>query len=502
MYTYTLVLHTYFAPNPAVCERLRCCLSTLHGLPNNYRHLFKWAATIMSSRSFSSARFLPDRETFPILFPVLDILNHSLNANIEWEPRPFKDFTLKRLKHDAVRPGEEIFNNYFPKQNGEWLLAYGFCLPDNPVEQFTIKMAIPPPMEEAFREVGLYDKDNVPFGMSTSFLDGNPNEEQHYLRTQGHPFGRYETNVPFFRGIPPWIVQLHFIMALQNVDIEPSAIDKACPPARLIFDILLKLYEAIDLKSQPLPLASGSSTAFRNDKQKYASIYRDGQAKIIHAIREELWAVLDKLNVHGRMPSSRPVIISTTEVLIALKTEFPEYCTRFKNGLQVYYDIRFTNWDDYSGQIAMLEEADHPAEISIWKILLFVSAHLYITAEEKQDKLVHRWARTLLEWHPLPTAESLEGSEPALDDEMLGDFVHGSKRPIRELDNISPGPCFPLATSDGALQKLGQRVAHWADGVVERSAFQLADSDRILLYMSTGEEDDEWVYEGGNREEV
>jgi hypothetical protein len=449
----------------------------------------------MSSRAFSSAPFLPDQETFPILFPVLDILNHSLSANIEWDARPYEDFTLKRLKHDAVQPGEEIFNNYFPKQNGEWLLAYGFCLPDNPVEQFAVKMAITPPMEEALKSVGLYETGNVPFGMATSFLDDNSNDEQHYLRTQGHPFGRYENSVPFFRGIPPFIVHLHFIMAAQNANTKLSDIDKASPPARIIFDVLLKLYEAIEMKSRPLPLASGSRTTFPNDKQKYASIYRDGQAKIIHTIREELWTVLDKLKVRNQMPPSKPVLISTTEALIALKSDFPKYCARFKNGLEVYYDITYTNWDDYSNQIAMLEEEDHPAEISIWKILLFVSAYLFITAEAQQDTLVHRWIRALLESYPLPTLESLEGLEPALNDEVLTEFVHDSKRPVYELDNVTPGEHLSIPHSGGALEKLGQRVVHWVEEVVERRAFQLPDSDRILLYMSTGEEDDTWVYE-------
>jgi hypothetical protein len=282
-----------------------------------------WAATIMSSRSFSSERFLPGGETFPILFPVLDILNHSLNADIQWDPQPYESFTLKRLKHDAVQPGEEIFNNYFPKQNGEWLLAYGFCLPNNPAEQFAIKMAIPSPVEAMLRDWGLYEAKNVPFGMTTSFLDGNPNNDQHYLRTQDHPFGRYENAVPFFRGIPPWIVHLHFIMTLHAHNIEPADAQNWRHSSRITFEILRKLYEAIDKRSHALPLGGTTRSTFSNDKQRYASIYRDGQAKIIHAVREELWTVLDKLMVRNKLPSRKPAVVSTTEVLIALETHHP-----------------------------------------------------------------------------------------------------------------------------------------------------------------------------------
>lgn len=248
--------------------------------------LYKWASTIFSSRSFTSGPITGEPEGFPILFPVLDILNHSLDAKVEWEVRPRQDFTLKHLHPDAVRAGDEIFNNYFPKQNGEYLLAYGFALEENPVEQFAIKMTLPPPMEEAFKQVGLYDESMVPFNMSTSFLP-NPNDDHHYLRTRGHPFGRYDNNVPFFRGIPPWIVHLHFIMQLQSLGIPPATVNKAHPHAAIAFEILLKLYEAIEMKSRPLPLREPEPT-FPSVKQKYAGIYRNGQAKIIHAIKDEL----------------------------------------------------------------------------------------------------------------------------------------------------------------------------------------------------------------------
>ncbi|KAF2690194.1 SET domain-containing protein [Lentithecium fluviatile CBS 122367] len=456
---------------------------------------FEWAASILSSRSFSSDRILPDREPFPILFPVVDILNHSTNANIEWDARPFEDFALKQTKHEAVQPGDEIFNNYFPKQNGEWLLAYGFCFPDNPVEQFAIKMTIPLPMEEALRKVGLYKPENVPFGMSKAFLASNPNQEQQYLRTRGHPFERYENSVCFLRGIPPWIVHLHFIMVLQNLGIEPASVDKAHPPARIVFDILLKLYEALEMKSRLLPILDSPRT-FPNIKQKYAYIYRNGQARIIHAVREELRAVFDKLQVQNQMSPSRPVIISTTEALIALKSDFPEHYQRFENGLKIYYDTTILTWSSYSAQISALEEADHPAELSVWKVLLFALAHLYTTTFEKRDKLVHRWIQALQQLHPLPTVAAVDDEEPVFDDDMLGDFVHGVKRPIRDLNHTVVQEELPLELGEPTGERLGDRVAAWADGVVERCAFQLDGSERMLMYLETGDEavDGEWAY--------
>jgi hypothetical protein len=494
----------------------------------------------MSSRSFSSERFLPGWETFPILFPVLDILNHSLNADIQWDPQPCESFTLKRFQHDAVQPGEEIFNNYFPKQNGEWLLAYGFCLPDNPVEQFAIKMAMPPPMEDKLRAWGLYDARYVPFGMTTSFLDGNPNNDQHYLRTQGHPFGRYRNEVPFFRGIPPWIVHLHFVMALYSNGIKTY---EGNPSSRVTFDVLWKLFEAIDRKSQALPLRSAARTTISSDKQRYAAIYRDGQAKIIHTVREELWTALEKLRVCNEIPSQKPAIVSTTEVLIALETCYPAsykryvvsasqgfsqtvyrrfetsqvYTTRmtstdrspphsFRKGLAIHYSIEYRSWRDYSEQIALLEEEDNPAELSVWKILLFVLAYLsYIEPEPTDivdahinvvsDNIAYWWARSMLDRY-LPAPSALEETEPALSDELLKDFVHDLACPISELNKRPysiPGHPDKVKVEAG---KLGRLVALWAEDIVERFAFQPPGDERVLMYMTPDETDGAWVYEG------
>jgi hypothetical protein len=96
------------------------------------------------------------------------------------------------------------------------------------------------------------------------------------------------------------------------------------PPSRVTFEVLWKLYEAIDRKSQALPLGGAARITISSDKQRYASIYRDGQAKIIHAVREELWTVLEKLMVRNEMPPQKPAIVSTTEVLIVLETYHPE----------------------------------------------------------------------------------------------------------------------------------------------------------------------------------
>lgn len=112
---------------------------------------------------------------------------------------------MQLLDYESVQAGDELFNNYAPKQNDELLLGYGFCLRDNPVEQFAIRMALPPQLEDQATKMNLFSPASVAFGMNTDFLAGNPAQEQHYLRPIGHPFGRYKNNVAYLRSVPPWI---------------------------------------------------------------------------------------------------------------------------------------------------------------------------------------------------------------------------------------------------------------------------------------------------------
>lgn len=121
--------------------------------------LYKWAATIFSSRSFTS-KLIPneifeeksgergdngssvierrvhsqrnDDGAYPVLFPVVDLANHSPAARVTWfsnvneEP---KDLSI--IVDSEISEGHQVFNNYAPKNNAELLLGYGFCIPGN-----------------------------------------------------------------------------------------------------------------------------------------------------------------------------------------------------------------------------------------------------------------------------------------------------------------------------------------------------------------------------------
>lgn len=83
----------------------------------------------------------PDDLDFPVLFPVLDMMNHDLNSRVHWNFDPGR-FTVSI--GDAVSDGAEVFNSYGPKSNDELLLGYGFCIPNNTNDKVLMTLKAPP----------------------------------------------------------------------------------------------------------------------------------------------------------------------------------------------------------------------------------------------------------------------------------------------------------------------------------------------------------------------
>ena len=130
--------------------------------------LFRWAAAMFGSRSFTSdvltdtepadqARmegrhgvkksedaFLKPLfvERFAVLLPLLDILNHRPIAQVEWQARC--SFVGMQVL-TSFSSGEELCNNYGPRDNETLLLSYGFIIEDNPFDHVAIALKPPPP---------------------------------------------------------------------------------------------------------------------------------------------------------------------------------------------------------------------------------------------------------------------------------------------------------------------------------------------------------------------
>jgi len=453
-----------------------------------------WAATIFTSRAFISTHILPERETIPILFPVVDILNHSVSAKVEWDFQPHQSFTLKCLEGESFQPGQELFNNYAPKQNDELLLGYGFCLEDNPIEQFALKLAFQPQLQQYAQQLGLLNPENVPFGMSKDFLATDPNKEQHFLRAKDHPFGRYDNHIPFFRGVPPYIVHFFFIQTIITSEVDVSTIDIARPGPRITLQVLVLLHQALEQRCSTLPLHIDQEP--RNDKQKYAKIYRDSQARIIHSVRQELKDAITKLRAPNAELPTR-ALHSLSDVLAAFSTDLPEPAKTFSSAL---------NKHGIQGQ---------KNEGLKWTVLLTVLLALMLTTQDTNDIKIFALLRDLCSKHTLPTLE--DGIEDVdtytFVDENLGDFVHlpsadANAAPTDILDDL--GMTFVNQQADsatpvfikGRTENLGARIIMWAMKVVEKDVVPVFEEGQIVrcLYaraQSTekGQSDETWMYE-------
>lgn len=91
------------------------------------RDLYLWAATMLSSRSFTASALSDPTIDSPVLIPGLDMLNHSESAKVDWEFG--SDGSIIKTE-EVIEAGKEIFNNYGPKSNAELIIGYGFCKSD------------------------------------------------------------------------------------------------------------------------------------------------------------------------------------------------------------------------------------------------------------------------------------------------------------------------------------------------------------------------------------
>ncbi|KAF1991816.1 SET domain-containing protein [Aulographum hederae CBS 113979] len=241
--------------------------------------LFLWAATIFTSRSFTSAAAFPSSTdaTFSILYPVIDLFNHRTGAKVVWD---FSNGNFSLGLTEAYATGDQIFNNYAPKGNEELLTGYGFTLDSNPCDEVAVRLGRPPgPLHGILKELH-------PKHFKSETWD--PLEGTFYLRGSNHYAGGYSSQqLPCLRGIPPemfsMIEQMIIFMsgddAPEGGELIYAAVEEFLPPLRM------KL-EAITRWDEQLPQEP------RNKKQRYAKMYRDGQVAILTEVIRELEAFL------------------------------------------------------------------------------------------------------------------------------------------------------------------------------------------------------------------
>lgn len=123
------------------------------------RERYLAAATYLSSRSFPSTILSATPSLAPtagvtiqpVLLPGIDVFNHARRRAVSWvvnnaspttppdEPTS-SDLSISLVLHDPIGRGQELYNNYGPKPNAQFILAFGFTLPQNPDDTIVLKV--------------------------------------------------------------------------------------------------------------------------------------------------------------------------------------------------------------------------------------------------------------------------------------------------------------------------------------------------------------------------
>jgi hypothetical protein len=227
--------------------------------------------------------------------------------------------------------------------------------------------------------------------------------------------------------------------------------------------VLVLLHQAIEQRSQTLPLSTTQQP--QNDKQRYAKIYRDGQAKIIHSVRLELQAAIDFVRAPtSQVPPTHGVLITPTEALAALAAELSSSQSQhFESGLATH-------------------SLDN--EPLIWTLLLVCFVAYSITNAYHDNSLIEAWLRTLYTRYSLPDLEDgIEDAETyTFVSDHLSDFLmleqHDDTTDVVDMLDDFGAAMRPVQREgpvliQGKTENLGARLIMWAMKVVEQEVLSV-----------------------------
>ncbi|KJX94908.1 hypothetical protein TI39_contig4150g00009 [Zymoseptoria brevis] len=306
--------------------------------------LFKWAVTIFTSRSFSSRALRPldskywaaykvgpqgQRQTalvdmsrvsaedqdFPVLFPVIDVPNHSPTARVDWAFDPGRfSITIK----DPIPGGEEVYNNYGPKSNDELLLGYGFCIPDNSDDKVLLTLKPPPsdlqadirPFQPGYFSStnAQWSSEKATFGIQRlSWSDGMSTDPVSLFQQLPEPLLELMLYIlRHTRGLP-FVFQSDPLPYLTG---QSSSGTQYLPfLARMIVQSLAPKLATLQASTPPSEPA--------NKRQNLAKVYRNGQISILTSVMNSLRSYLCSLLPSTKTPTQGPGLY-TLETLLGL----------------------------------------------------------------------------------------------------------------------------------------------------------------------------------------
>ncbi|KAJ5928610.1 hypothetical protein N7466_007566 [Penicillium verhagenii] len=400
--------------------------------------LYLWAWTILTSRAFSAKVLssavddLPE-EGISVLLPLIDLPNHRPLAKVEWRAGE-EDVGMIILEDTS--PGEEIANNYGPRNNEQLLMNYGFCITNNPTDYRIVKLGVAAdsPLGQAkarqiemFPEVAQNTDDHYYiFNVSYPLLaPQGPMEHAIISPALFNALKIMEANDRERKGIQIEQSNISIPKAYGNSRSSLAALSQTC--LELIAHILQLQASAQDLPSEPANL-----------KQIFAKVYRDGQitldktALIIASYtiarareheRDESWeGIKSLLNEHmSKIPagSLSHEILSRTKVRIlerqSLITKNGELFRLAELFRLLPKDLQATSQKYFIGRVANGPWATDPQVMFALAINFLVATATSDNQEVKSSlspRLV-RWVEFLINEYPLTVGSTDESNSAA-----------------------------------------------------------------------------------------
>lgn len=268
----------------------------------NYR-LYRWASSIFGSRSFTSqvmddtapadrarpmgrkdpdypllSRLFSDR--FAVLLPLLDILNHRPAALVEWQAE---------INHVGLQieqgysSGEEVCNNYGPRDNEGLLMSYGFVLEDNPFEHVLISINAHPgtPLEIA-RTWPMDDRSNDNYNCYIFDISHPIVKEAKYLERGLFSYDLLDSISVMCSNDREFQAMGMRQQTLMSIAL-PTGFDDFRNVLATLAQIMLDCRARADRMQATDPSRADPPVRIQNQKQRNAQIYRQKQAGILRA---------------------------------------------------------------------------------------------------------------------------------------------------------------------------------------------------------------------------
>ncbi|ORX33849.1 putative cytoplasm protein [Kockovaella imperatae] len=217
-------------------------------------------------------------ESYPMLLPGVDIFNHARGQPVTWLSTSIPSAegscpSVVVLDRGGIREGVQVFNNYGPKSNEEFLFSYGFVLDPNPDDTVTLKVSsggMTPEGEARLKE---------------RRLDAN---RKFVLRLDSP--------------VPQDLLRMLRVVLGEEVEVDNNGEDeddlhaeheREVKTVELELDVLGLLGSMLEDKLAKLPPMKEDSTGVREEVARMCRVYVQGQSDILS---NTITTVIDKID--------------------------------------------------------------------------------------------------------------------------------------------------------------------------------------------------------------